>query len=188
MAETLSVHQRDAAASQVILSTDQAYWGIVSLTHKKHLAESLLALLEKLQKDVAAMKREGVATRSDELSVEVQLNQARMSLTQVEDGLTLSKMNLAMICGLPLGEDFTLSDSIAVSQPDPAPITDVQRAVENRQEIQSLTLAVDMYREKENVTRSDYLPSLALTAAICSPRPISTTVSPSHPKGCSTSG
>lgn len=41
MAETLSVHQRDAAASQVILSTDQAYWGIVSLTHKKHLAESL---------------------------------------------------------------------------------------------------------------------------------------------------
>lgn len=165
MAETLSVHQRDAAASQVILSTDQAYWGIVSLTHKKHLAESLLALLEKLQKDVAAMKREGVATRSDELSVEVQLNQARMSLTQVEDGLTLSKMNLAMICGLPLGEDFTLSDSIAVSQPDPAPITDVQRAVENRQEIQSLTLAVDMYREKENVTRSDYLPSLALTGS-----------------------
>ena len=111
------------------------------------------------------MKREGVATRSDELSVEVQLNQARMSLTQVEDGLTLSKMNLAMICGLPLGEDFTLSDSIAVSQPDPAPITDVQRAVENRQEIQSLTLAVDMYREKENVTRSDYLPSLALTGS-----------------------
>ena len=84
-AESLAVSQKDAKASQVILSTDEAYWGIVSLMHKKKLADSYLALLERLEKDVNAMKREGVATRSDELSVEVRLNEARMTLTQVED-------------------------------------------------------------------------------------------------------
>lgn len=165
--ESLSEAQKDAAASQVVLSTDQAYWGIVSLIHKKRLAESYLALLERLEKDVEAMRREGVATRSDELSVQVRLNQAQMSLTQVEDGLTLSKMNLAMICGWPLDEDFSLSDSLAApaaqTELRTAVRTPVEQAVENRKEVQSLNLAVDMLREKERITRSDYLPSLALT-------------------------
>lgn len=166
MNESLSQAQKDAAASQVVLSTDQAYWGIVSLIHKKRLAQSYLALLERLEQDVEALRREGVATRSDELSVQVRLNQARMSLTQVEDGLTLSKMNLAMICGWPLEEDFSLSDSLAAPAGEKdlrAARTPVEQAVENRKEIQSLNLAVDMLREKERITRSDYLPSLALT-------------------------
>ena len=68
-------------------------------------------MLEKLSKDVSSLKKAGLATRSDELSVEVRLNEARMTLTQVEDGITLSKMNLAQICGLPMEEDFSLSDS-----------------------------------------------------------------------------
>lgn len=163
-AESLAVSQKDAKASQVILSTDEAYWGIVSLMHKKKLADSYLALLERLEKDVNAMKREGVATRSDELSVEVRLNEARMTLTQVEDGLTLSKMNLAMICGLPIGGDFTLADSIAVGNDsrNTAPVN-IPQSVENRKEIQGLSLAVDMLREKQNIVRSEYLPSLALT-------------------------
>ena len=120
-AESLAESRKDTEATEVILTADQAYWQIVSLENKKKLALSYLSLLEKLSKDVSSLKKAGLATRSDELSVEVRLNEARMTLTQVEDGITLSKMNLAQICG------------------------------------------VDMYREKQKVTRAEFLPTLAVT-------------------------
>lgn len=162
--ETLAAAQKDAAAAQVILATDEAYWGIVSLAHKKELADSYLSLLEKLSQDVAAMKREGVATRSDELSVEVRLNEARMTQTRVQDGLVLAKMNLAMICGIPMESDFSLADDVPQADRQDAPLhIDMENAVDRRREIQSLSLAVDMYREKQHIVRSDYLPSLAVT-------------------------
>lgn len=75
----------------VILSTDQAYWQVISLVNKKKLAESFLQLVQKLDSDVSKMVAEGVATTADELSVKVKVNEAEMTLTQVEDGLSLSK-------------------------------------------------------------------------------------------------
>ena len=47
------------------------------------------------------MLEEGVATRSDLLMVDVKLNEARIALTKVDNGLTLSRMALAQLCGLP---------------------------------------------------------------------------------------
>ena len=98
-----------AARRQGILySTDQAYWQVVSLSHKKRLAESYLELVRKLDSDVGKMITDGVATRSDALSVSVKVNEAEMALTKVTDGLTLSKMLLCQICGLPVSESEKL--------------------------------------------------------------------------------
>ena len=163
-AENLAESRKDTEATEVILTADQAYWQIVSLENKKKLALSYLSLLEKLSKDVSSLKKAGLATRSDELSVEVRLNEARMTLTQVEDGITLSKMNLAQICGLPMEEDFSLSDSDMTEQKEPTAVeVNMNSAVEKRHEVQSLTLAVDMYREKQKVARAEFLPTLAVT-------------------------
>ena len=52
------------------------------------------------------MIAEGVATKADGLSVKVKVNEAEMKLTQVEDGLSLSKMVLCQLCGIPLNEDI----------------------------------------------------------------------------------
>lgn len=48
------------------------------------------------------MITEGVATKADGLSVKVKVNEAEMKLTQVDNGLSLSKMVLCQLCGLPL--------------------------------------------------------------------------------------
>ena len=81
---------------------DQAYWQVVSLRHKQKLAEAYLDLVRKLDSDVQKMIREGVATRSEGLSVAVKVNEAEMMLTKVNDGLVLSRMLLCQLCGLPL--------------------------------------------------------------------------------------
>jgi outer membrane protein TolC len=138
---------------------------VVSLYHKKKLAEGYLDLVKKLNSDVHKMIDEGVATKSDGLSVEVKVNEAEMTLTKVDDGLVLSRMLLNQLCGLPLNEQITLEDeqkeSIAVVEL--APKLDVEKAVENRPELKLLQNSVALSKQATNVLKAGNMPQLLLT-------------------------
>ncbi len=163
-AEKLSMAQHETNVQEVILSTDEAYWQVISLVHKKQLAESFLQLVQKLNSDIEKMIREGVATKADGLSVKVKVNEAEMTLTKVNDGLSLAKMVLCQLCGIDITTPIQLTDENLENLP--MPYTNVEKhvetAYENRPEIRGLELATDIYKQKVNVVRSEYLPSVAL--------------------------
>ena len=163
-AEELARQQHNSGMQEVILSTDQVYWQVISLVNKKKLAESYLKLLQKLDSDVEKMITEGVATKADGLSVRVKVNEAEMTLTKVEDGLSLSRMLLCQLCGIDLSTPVVLADEDIDDIPLMPVTTDfeVETAYANRPEIRSLELATKIYQQKINVTRSEHLPSLAL--------------------------
>lgn len=165
-AEQLAESQHATELQDVILNTDQAYWQVISLVNKKKLAESFLELVKKLDSDVSKMVTEGVATKADELSVKVKVNEAEMTLTKVENGLSLSKMVLCQLCGIPLDTPITLADESMenITLPDTYIEGNVNTALSNREELKSLELASKIYRQKVNVTRSEFLPSVGLTA------------------------
>lgn len=165
-AEQLAESQHATELQDVILNTDQAYWQVISLVNKKKLAEGFLELVKKLDSDVSKMVAEGVATKADELSVKVKVNEAEMTLTKVENGLSLSKMVLCQLCGIPLDTPITLADESMenITLPDTYIEGNVNTALSNREELKSLELASKIYRQKVNVTRSEFLPSVGLTA------------------------
>lgn len=165
-AEQLAESQHATELQDVILNTDQTYWQVISLVNKKKLAESFLDLVKKLDSDVSKMVAEGVATKADELSVKVKVNEAEMTLTKVENGLSLSKMVLCQLCGIPLDTPITLADESMenITLPDTYIEGNVNTALSNREELKSLELASKIYRQKVNVTRSEFLPSVGLTA------------------------
>ena len=154
----------DVRRQSTLYQIDQAYWQVVSLHHKKQLAESYLELVKKFDSDVHKMIDEGVATRSDGLSVDVKVNEAEMTLTKVSDGLVLSRMLLNQLCGLPLNEPVTLVDeqleNIAVVELTPQ--LDVEKAVANRPELKLLQNTVDMSKQATNVIKAGNLPQVAL--------------------------
>lgn len=163
-AEELARQQHHSGMQEVILSTDQAYWQVVSLANKKKLAEGYLKLLQQLDSDVEKTIAEGVATKADGLSVRVKVNEAEMTLTKVEDGLSLARMLLCQLCGIDLSTPVRLADEEMDNLPVLTPDTyfDIATAYANRPEIRSLELASKIYRQKVNVTRAEHLPSLAL--------------------------
>lgn len=173
-AEELARQQHNTGMQEVILSTDQAYWQVVSLGHKKKLAEGYLELLQKLESDVDKMIAEGVATKADGLSVKVKVNEAEMTLTKVNDGLSLSKMLLCQLCGLDLSTPVTLKDE-QEKDLSPAPVTDNAIDINNvyaaRPEVNSLELATQIYKQKVNVTRAEFLPSVALIGSYAATNP-----------------
>jgi putative outer membrane efflux protein len=163
-AEELARQQHNGGIQEVIMSTDQAYWQVISLVNKKKLAEGYLKLLQQLDSDVEKMIAEGVATKADGLSVRVKVNEAEMTLTKVEDGLSLARMLLCQLCGLDLSSPITLADENMEDIPLIPTDThfDLSTAYENRPEIRSLELATQIYKQKVNVTRAEHLPSIAL--------------------------
>lgn len=165
-AEQLAASQHATGMQDVILSTDQAYWQVISLVNKKQLAESFLQLVQKLDSDVNKMVEQGVATTADALSVRVKVNEAEMTLTQVEDGLNLSKMVLCQLCGIPLNTEIRLADEDMkdLTLPNTYTESNVSTALANREELKSLELATKIYQQKVNVARAEYLPSIGLTA------------------------
>ena len=171
--EKMAANSMEARRQATIYKLDQAYWQVVSLCHKQKLAESYLDLVKKLDTDVYKMIEEGVATKSDGLSVDVKVNEAEMTLTKVNDGLVLSRMLLNQLCGLPLDEEVILADEqkdqIAVVELTPE--LNVGAAVSNRPELKMLQNAVDLSKQTTNILKAGNLPQLLLTGGYAASNP-----------------
>lgn len=145
---------------------DQAYWTVVSLKQKQKLANSYYELVKKLDDDVKKMIKEGVATRADGLRVDVKVNEANMQITQVDDGLSLAKMLLCQLCGLPMDREITLADegrdrldTFADAENSFVP----DSTLSSRPEVRLLQNAVLMSEQSTKLVQSAYLPHVALT-------------------------
>ncbi|MCF2645375.1 TolC family protein [Prevotella stercorea] len=171
--EEMAQNNIEASTQNTLHSIDQAYWTVVSVHHKKQLAESYLSVVKKLDDDVSKMIREGVATRADGLKVDVKVNEAEMSLTQAENGLALAKMLLCQLCGMDVDSDITLADENADNIVEQADDAQADRAVamENRPELKLLQNSADMSRQATKLVRAAYLPQVLLTGGYVATNP-----------------
>lgn len=167
-AEEIARSMRDNKAQDVVYNVDAAYWQVVSLKAKQRLAESYVSLVESLQKDVTRMLNEGVATRSTLLAVDVRLNEAQVDLTKVNNGLVLSRMLLAQLCGLPVDTELHLADedneTVGTGTLRPTDY-DLDLVYARRKDVRALTLATEVYDQKVKVARSEMLPQVAAFGA-----------------------
>lgn len=165
-AKELALSMNDQKLQDLLYKTDETYWQVVSLVNKKKLADAYVELLRKTDEDMAALIAEGVATQADGLSVKVKLNEAEMAQTKVNNGLALSRMLLAQLCGLPLTDTLTLADEQLDNFPVEERTTsvDVNQAFMNRNELKSLDLASKIYKKKERIVLADLLPTVAFSA------------------------
>ena len=160
--EEMAANSLEMKRQGTLYNIEQAYWQVVSLRHKQKLAESYVALVKKLKDDVQKMIDQGVAIKGDGLSVGVRVNEAEMALTQVTDGLELSKMLLCQLCGLPVDEKITLSDeeseTLSMTQNSPNSLN-----YDNRPELKVLQNTVNLSEQTTNVLKAGNLPQVLVT-------------------------
>lgn len=164
LSEKLARSKRSQELQEVVLATDEAYWQIVSLSNRKKLADKYVETLQKFVHDVELMLETGVATKADVLSVRVKLNEGEMIRTKVENGLSLSRMFLNQLCGLPTDTLVTLVEEVDDACMEEVGEEDLERVYARRPEVASLQLAVDIYKKKEKIALSEYLPKVAFMA------------------------
>lgn len=161
-AENMAQSMRSSVVQEVIYGVDAAYWTVVSLKEKKRLAESLVGLVDSLRYNVNAMLREGVATKSDVLKVDVTYNEAQIAMTKVDNGLTLSRMALAQLCGLPVDTQFELTDEDQGFAPIAPVVTpDMNEVYANRSDLQTLRHSLGVLKGQEKLALGAMLPKIA---------------------------
>lgn len=164
-AEELAQQMHLSEAENVVYAVDAAYWQVVSLKNKRDLAVAYVNLLDSLDRNVRLMEQQGVATKSDRLSVDVKLNSAQVDLTKVENGLTLSRMALAQVCGLPINAGMCVVDEEVRAGIVEAPglsATDIDSAYVHRHDLRALSLGIDIAGQQKKVALSSMLPNVAL--------------------------
>ena len=162
--EKIAAAMNNNVAQEIVFSVDEAYWTVISLKEKKQLAESFVSLTDSLCNNVKIMLDEGVATKSDLLTVEVRVNEANIALAKVSNGLVLSRMALAQICGLSPDTQMELSDE-ALSHLDmlPAPgQTNLEDVYSRRQDLEIVRQSINLLKSREDLSLSSMLPKVAL--------------------------
>ena len=102
------------------------------------------------------------------LSVDVKLNEAKVDLLKVENGLSLSRMALAQICGLPVHADIHVEDEgtrQVDTQAEIATHYDMEQVYANRPDLNALELATKAAGAQKQVALSSMLPNIALIGA-----------------------
>ncbi len=166
-AEKVATHTRNGVVQDVVLGVDNAYWLVVSLKNKKKLADSFVNLVDTLRSNVDAMVTEGVATRSDLLMVDVKLNEAKLMRTKVENGLSLARMALAQLCGLPISDGMRLADEDRDpgNRPSNVAPVDMQKVYADRQDLAALREGVALLGAREKLAMGLMLPKVGLVGA-----------------------
>lgn len=167
-AEELTKSMYESEVENVICAVDAAYWQVVSLNAKHRLAVSFVNLLDSLDHNVHVLYEQGFATKSDVLSVDVKLNSARVDLLKVENGLSLSRMALAQVCGLPVDTVFTLSDENLTDIMPRSEISteyNMQEIYSRRPDLESLRIGTQIAGHKKQLAMSSMLPNVALVGA-----------------------
>lgn len=164
--EKIAAAMSNNVAQEIVYSVDEAYWTVVSLKEKKKLAESFVALTDSLCYNVKMMLEEGVATKSDLLSVEVRNNEANVALSKVSNGLVLSRMVLAQICGLPPETQMQLEDEeLNYTDLRPAAQVNLAEVYSRRQDLEIVRQSINLLKSKEALSLSEMLPKIALVGA-----------------------
>lgn len=163
-AEQIAGNKHDIQYQDLIVSVDETYWSIVQLAARKKLAESYLELVKTLESDITQMITEGFATKADGLSVKVKVNEANVSIIQVDNGIEILKMKLCQLCGIPLDTQFVLADENNEAQfiSENFGLED-NDSWENRPELSALGTSIRIYDEKVKLARAEFLPTVALT-------------------------
>lgn len=163
-AEDIAEIEADGKQQELIVAVDEAYWRIVSVEHKKQLAEQYYNLLITLENNVQELTAEGLATQSDLLKVKAKRGEAEVKKMQAENGLLLSKMALCQIIGLPLHSDFVLEDGNLedIQLHDTLSVTGDM--INSRKEVQLLDQAEKMAKANVRIMSAGLQPNIVAQA------------------------
>ena len=85
-------------------------------------------------------------------------------LIKVNDGLTLARMNLAQVCGLPADSEMTLSDEEFDGIPTHAPqyTAEMSDVYSRRQDLEALRQGINVLKGREKSVLGSMLPKLGV--------------------------
>lgn len=134
-------------------------------------ADVLRKSIERTTRTVHEIQRsveEGVLSKSDRLSAEVQLVNLETDYIEAKNGAEIARKNLNIILGIPVRTHLHLRSELifnAHNVPDvPSPEEAYRRAVEHRPDLQQVEGMIELEKIHRNLARASYYPEVSAFA------------------------
>jgi outer membrane protein TolC len=156
-----------SARDLVVLVTADTYALTLAASALVDAARAQLETAETLHHQAADLKQSGLVAGIDVLRAEVQAETARQRLTAAQNEFDKSKLQLARLIGLPIGQAFTLAEQMRnVIYPDIALEAALDRAYQSRADYQAALARVAAAEANRKAIVGEALPSVHLTADV----------------------
>ena len=154
--------------NDMLLSTEQLYWQLVSLYEKQKTLDALEKQLNTLLKDVQVSYDAGLITLNDVLQVRLKLNDLKSKRINLNNGINLNKMALCQKTGIDIDtyQQFEIEKPNVNEIASPADIyVNHREALLNRAENTLFDKNIQASKLQTRIKRADYLPTVAVGAA-----------------------
>ncbi len=159
--ENLAWEQLNGKITDVILNVKKAFYGVL-LTKEMHTI--MLTSLENAQKNLSyiqAMQKQGLVSEYDAMQAEVQVENIRPSVVQIENSHKAALDGLKVLLGIEPDKDVQIVGSLeSDSYMIPNSKKTIEEAVIGNRNIRTLELKYQMDKAFIQVDKSEYYPSL----------------------------
>jgi len=160
--QMIAEDQSNLSIQDIILQSDEIYWSAVASKENVDLTHQYRQTIEALVNVISDRVEEEVISREDLLLSQVQLNSAELLVLKAENELAVRKMNLNRITGQPIEQEVEIDTNLDVTFTEYNNEDLINRAYNQRPEIQASEKAVELNETFTKLTASKYLPQFGL--------------------------
>lgn len=162
-------HSADIALSSekltidnIIFNADYAYWSMAAISAYLDVTKEYLTVVRETKTLVQERFENGLISKNDLLLIETRLSEAELSYSIMGAKYKNAIISINILMGHAPTGSFSLGETVFVDQVQLPELADIEMVLVNRPEYLIAASQVSQSKEQMRVTKSDYLPQVAL--------------------------
>ena len=150
--------------ADLIVNIATSYWTLYQSREVETALQDNVTRLESYERDTRNLLGAGLATRNDLLRIQVQLQNARLSLIDAQNDEQVAEMNLNIVIGRPAESPVVIASSPSAVDSGSLMEGTVDQALAARPDVAALDARVQASGAAVSAARGGYFPQIALSA------------------------
>ena len=149
----------------VVLVVGATYLQSIAAAARVDTADAQVQSAQALYNQAVDMRNVGISAGIDVLRAQVELQSRRQQLIAARNDFAKQKLALARAIGLPLGQDFMLTEKIPYEAPEPITVEEMfDQALKSRADYQAALSQVHAAEQSVRAAIAEHLPSVSIYA------------------------
>ena len=149
----------------VVLVVGATYLQTIAAAARVDTADAQVQSAQALYNQALDMRNVGISAGIDVLRAQVELQSRRQQLIAARNDFAKQKLALARTVGLPLAQDFNLTEKIPYEAPEPITVEEtLDQALKSRADYQAALSQVRAAEQTVRAATAEHIPSLSIYA------------------------
>jgi outer membrane protein TolC len=149
----------------VVLVVGATYLQTIAAAARVDTADAQVQSAQALYNQALDMRNVGISAGIDVLRAQVELQSRRQQLISARNDFAKQKLALARTVGLPLAQEFNLTEKIPYESPEPITVEEsLEQALKSRADYQAALSQIRAAEQMARAATAEHIPSLSIYA------------------------